>query len=452
MSRLLNCLFRGRFARRALSIHKSLVRVRGGIAGFEALEPRVLLSGDLAGNTLPAALDLGSLVSFAQARDEVDGTDTDDFYKFSISDPANVRINLGGMVGNANLQLIQDVNSNGTIDPGDMLGTSSHTGSSNEFVNRRLGAGVYFARVFLGGGGESEARYSLSIINGPNPGDDYEVDGSSLFPSRIVSNLAQVRSLHTITDVDWACFTLTRESDVTVGTWHPRTPSSMLLNGDLEIELFNRDNLLTPIASGSDEAASSSSTTSIRSRLAAGTYLVRISEPGSDARVPHYTLDFRASGVLPVVNDLDGSPSTGLDLGRILGRQTLRGQLGGIAGDQEDYFKFSVTSPIALRLNTLAGSGNVGVDLLDGDGDAITPTTSSGVVSGPVRDSSIYMLGSGDYFIRLSLPEDSQIVTSSAILRGGAGPARVQPLPMPHYAVELTAALESLLGTAASPF
>src|SRR4051794_35894839 len=71
----------------------------------EPLESRIVLDG-----SLPTASYLGVLSSTRTVSDAVGPGNRNDFYRFDLVAPAAVLIDLGGLVDDANLQLIRDAN------------------------------------------------------------------------------------------------------------------------------------------------------------------------------------------------------------------------------------------------------------------------------------------------------------------------------------------------------
>ncbi|MBD2500230.1 pre-peptidase C-terminal domain-containing protein [Anabaena azotica] len=99
---------------------------------------------DQAPNTYLNGFDLGSLTSSRSISDFVGNIDTNDFYKFTLSDDAKFNLTLTGLTDNADLQLL---NSNGAS-----IQTSANAGTSNESISvTSLTAGTYYIRVYTTG-------------------------------------------------------------------------------------------------------------------------------------------------------------------------------------------------------------------------------------------------------------------------------------------------------------
>ncbi len=98
-------------------------------------------------NTLSTARNLDALTGLKKSTGLVGSSDTVDYFRFNVSGVRDVTLALTGLEGNASLRLIQDKNSNGQVDAGDVLATSNRSGSSNESINKVLGSGNYFAEI-----------------------------------------------------------------------------------------------------------------------------------------------------------------------------------------------------------------------------------------------------------------------------------------------------------------
>jgi Ca2+-binding RTX toxin-like protein len=133
---------------------------------------------DYAGNSLATARVLAPIVGATPAlqtfRDYIEQpglppSDTNDFYRFTLSSSYAVLLNTTGVAGeDLSLSLIRDVNGNNIIDAGDVLATSNILNSPTESINRLLGAGTYFARVQGINGGTNytlNAKFTSSSLD-----------------------------------------------------------------------------------------------------------------------------------------------------------------------------------------------------------------------------------------------------------------------------------------------
>lgn len=98
-------------------------------------------------NLLPTETNVGTLSSYATYSDSIGSNDTADVYRFSLSSIREVTFALTGLSQDADLRLIQDANSNGVVDAGDVLVSSTRGSSLNETFSKVLLTGNYFAQV-----------------------------------------------------------------------------------------------------------------------------------------------------------------------------------------------------------------------------------------------------------------------------------------------------------------
>ncbi|MBD3885128.1 pre-peptidase C-terminal domain-containing protein [Phormidium tenue FACHB-886] len=107
-----------------------------------------------AGNTRSAALDAGNLSRTQRRyRGQVGSSDSDDYYKVSLSEGGTLKANASGISGDIDLQIF---NSNGA-----QIAKSTNTGSGNESISQSISAGTYFVRVSPFD--NSQSNYTLDI-------------------------------------------------------------------------------------------------------------------------------------------------------------------------------------------------------------------------------------------------------------------------------------------------
>jgi hypothetical protein len=137
------------------------------------------------GDTLGTARSWGSLSGTFQANQSVGDTDLADIYKFSIG-AGNLNASLTGMTADADLRLIRDMNSNGSIDYGEILSSSTRGGTQDETINfAGLEAGDYYLQVSRYTGNTS---YQLKASNtAPNNLLGVETDAGLLNGTKIYS-------------------------------------------------------------------------------------------------------------------------------------------------------------------------------------------------------------------------------------------------------------------------
>jgi len=117
-------------------------------------------------NLLPVEVDFGTLSGTQTYYGDVSSTDTSDVYRFSLDSTSNLNLSLTDLSSDADVRLIQDVNSNGIVDDGDEIVRSSLSDSQDESINRSLAAGTYFTQVYQYSG---DTSYTLNLSVGNNP-------------------------------------------------------------------------------------------------------------------------------------------------------------------------------------------------------------------------------------------------------------------------------------------
>ncbi|MBI3708591.1 MAG: PPC domain-containing protein, partial [Proteobacteria bacterium] len=87
--------------------------------------------------------------------DRIGGADANDFYRFTLSNPGQLRLGLTGLTADADVELLD-----GT---GTSIAVSDNAGSDPESIERVLTAGTYFVRVFPFFG-ETPYQLSLAVV------------------------------------------------------------------------------------------------------------------------------------------------------------------------------------------------------------------------------------------------------------------------------------------------
>ncbi|NJK53206.1 MAG: peptidase C2 calpain [Leptolyngbyaceae cyanobacterium SU_3_3] len=112
----------------------------------------------------PSTLNLGVLSGTSTFSDFVGRGNPLDIYQFSVTSSDNSRIalsiTLSDLSHDADIQLIQDSNSNEIVDESDLIASSNQIGSAAEMIQQSAIAGTYFVRV------SGNTSYHLSISTG----------------------------------------------------------------------------------------------------------------------------------------------------------------------------------------------------------------------------------------------------------------------------------------------
>lgn len=129
-------------------------------------------SQDGAGNTLDTARNIGTLDNSQSFTDFVGTGDTNDYYRFSLDQNSNFRLELTDLSADADVQLL---NSSGQV-----IDRSFGSGTSSELINRVLAAGTYYARVYPFDTANTNYQLTLSATENTTPPSFSNVYGYGL--------------------------------------------------------------------------------------------------------------------------------------------------------------------------------------------------------------------------------------------------------------------------------
>ncbi len=118
-------------------------------------------------NLLSPEIDLGTLGNAAvNLKGSVGDTDTVNVYRFNLNTAGSLSLSLLDLRADADFRLIQDVNDNGVVDPGEEIERSENRGSRNETIGiPSLAAGTYFVQVYQYSG---DTNYTLRLSATPD--------------------------------------------------------------------------------------------------------------------------------------------------------------------------------------------------------------------------------------------------------------------------------------------
>jgi murein DD-endopeptidase MepM/ murein hydrolase activator NlpD len=118
----------------------------------------IFIPRDDAGNSLLTARNISVGSTQANIKEWVGSFDTQDYYKFTLTNKSKLDLRLNGLTADANLRLL-DVN-------GNLLQVSEQLGTASESIVRDLNAGTYYIQVSPTSG--NNAIYNLSISATPS--------------------------------------------------------------------------------------------------------------------------------------------------------------------------------------------------------------------------------------------------------------------------------------------
>jgi uncharacterized repeat protein (TIGR01451 family) len=151
---------------------------------------------DKAGSTLGTAFNLNTLTASTQS-DFVGNVDPTDYYRFTLTNPSGITLNLSGLSADADLELSQDKNGDGIISSDEVIQLSEETDNQDENITlAALPAGDYFVLVSQYDG---DTNYSLALTPTTATGVDLQVSVTPVADSLTLGD--QVSYTVTVTNV-----------------------------------------------------------------------------------------------------------------------------------------------------------------------------------------------------------------------------------------------------------
>ena len=137
--------------------------------------------------TLTAAIAKNSATFSSSA--QVSANRLSNFYQFTIAQSGMFNANLTGLTGDADVRLVQDINQNGEVDPGEVLAWQWERGTISESIRRFLTTGTYYAQVMSYGG--QTAAYALATSFTPAVSDVQKFEFKLDFDTQGLSGLSE---------------------------------------------------------------------------------------------------------------------------------------------------------------------------------------------------------------------------------------------------------------------
>lgn len=313
-------------------------------------------------NTTSTAVNIGTLVGNRNLTGTIGGTDTNDFYRFSVTSAGTFKLNMTGLAANANVQLL---NSSGVV-----VATSAQAGTTAESISRQLSAGSYFIRVYASSG---STNYRLGL--------NFDAAGNTLTTARPVGTLSSTRSFNdfvgSIDTNDYYRFSL--------GTTSTFRLNMTGLSANADVQLLNSSGGII-----TSSAATGTTAESISRQLSAGNYYVRVFPRSGNT---NYSLSLGATPVDGAGNTL----ATAFNVGTFNGTQSVSRTFNDFVGssDTNDYYRVTFTNPVLGGFLLSGLSADANVDLLDSAGNLLmrfaTPGTANESASGQVLAGTFYI-------------------------------------------------------------
>jgi hypothetical protein len=307
--------------------------------------------------------------------DFVGDGDRNDYYRFSLSSGNALNLSLTQLTSDIDLELIRDINGNGTVDSGDVVARSVRAGSNDESITlANLAVGTYFVRVYQFSG---NSNYTLRLST--SDPSDLLVDefvlatpGSDVIGSVSNSNTS-----------DTYRFSLT-----TPGVF---TASISDLSADADIRLISDRNNNGIIDAGEVIAQSIRGSTlvdSLTQSLEAGTYFFQV-----------YQFSGETQYRLQVVIDPPDLAGNTLQEARTITVGTTPVEFNDFVGvnDANDYYRFNLVTASNFNLVLTGLDADADVELLSSDGRLIQRSKRPAI-----NDETINtFLSAGTYYVRV---------------------------------------------------
>lgn len=317
---------------------------------------------DYAGNSLTTARAITVNANTQILKDWVGATDTDDFYRFTLTNRSSFSLGIDGLTADADVRLF-DSSSN-------IIQQSSNSGTIPEEINSLLEAGTYYLRVYSND--LASTNYSLRVLG------KVDLAGNSFDTARAITvnsttKLYSESVSGTIDPEDYYRFTLNSTSNFNL--------TIDGLSGYSNVELFNSygNGVVTSWSGGNGLPQS------LNSLLTAGTYYIRVNGDG--------LYDLRVAATPDLAgNYFDTARAIALSSTTRLYSESIGGQ-----SDSDDYYRFTLSNRSIFNLNLDGWRGNGNVELLNSNGNWIDGIN---VYAGFTTINNV--LAAGTYYIRVN--------------------------------------------------
>lgn len=352
------------------------------------------------GNLFSAAQELNVTNTPQVYTDNLTDLKPNIFYRINLTSSSNVSLNLDGLTNDVNIQLFDR--------EGKVINSSTRKGTFADFISRVLDKGTYFFRIFapeIAGSTDLQDRRLLER-------EQYSQSNSAESANSFSGNRPINFKLNfSSTPVDSAGNTTATARAVTLSTsntnisdWVGNVDANdyyrFSLNADSNFSFRmsgltgNADAQLLSSSGSVIQLANSSGTTEeiINRHLTKGDYFIRVF-PNSDVST-NYKLTMTASP------DAGNTLTTARVIGNVgtsnIGFKDWLGTVGNIT-DNNDFYRFSLTSESYLNLKINGLKADANLQLLDSNGAIITSSSETGT-----RDENIRrQLAAGNYFVRV---------------------------------------------------
>lgn len=296
----------------ASGIYYIRVFKQGGNTGFNlaVTVPPLPVPADNAGNTLTNAADLGTLTGTVNRTDFVGEVDTDDFYRFQLSQVSDLDLTVNGLAqGDVSVSLGRDDNLDGTLDPGEILAQSDVESNDPEVLNLDLLPAGNYVLVVSQVSGNTDYQLQLITANSTLPMDQAGDTIATAFDAGSLTAAVSVNDfVGGVDPLDLYRFTLTSVLGVTLNL------SGLSSDADLQIGRdANNDGTLDDeeVFASSQQMGTTSEMITLAG-LSPGTYVIRVVPFEGDTPYNLSITPMAAQGTELAVTRPDPTPATNL--------------------------------------------------------------------------------------------------------------------------------------------
>jgi hypothetical protein len=374
------------------------------------------INADYAGDTTATARDLGNVTNTSRELHDMVGTfaltsyeDATDLYKFTLSKtaPVDLMTTVQQAGWDANLSLAQDTNGDGTIEPNEIIQTSTASGTDSlRKISTTLNAGTYYIVVGTDGAGSSPyTSYTLDV--------DSDLDANVGDP-KAYNNMSKATDLGNLVGENWTTggfgisagdfsdfykFKMTADGQFSASAQTNPYWSQMTVNPTLVVikdannnGRFDTGEQVTPFSTGS-----------LTANLKAGNYILEASGTGEQAAYDLRTVSNYAGSTLGTARKL--APITG----KHPKTQTFKDYIEqdfGTGSNVDDFYSFTLNSKYQGKFSTTGVDGeDLSLSLIkdvNGNGviDAGDVLVTSDLANSP-NESITKSLGAGKYFLQV---------------------------------------------------
>ncbi|WP_318285954.1 pre-peptidase C-terminal domain-containing protein [Limnospira fusiformis] len=312
--------------------------------------------------------------------------DTQDFFKFSITENSELSLTLDGLRANANVQLLG-------ADGETIIDQSTNPGRQAEQISTDLEPGDYYVRVFPVGNARTDYRLGMSA-NPITIEDDDSKPGITLGPVTEANPVSQTGDVGFVTGrrrdtQDWYNFTLPVNSDVNL--------TLDRLRANLDVEILDEGG--ERVARGTNPGRQAEKIE--LEGLEAGTYYVKVTPVGNVRS--NYRLGITAATVF--IPD-HATPEKALNFGKVEpgvdNIPSIRNSVGFTQGrsgrDERDWVRFELTKDGSVDINLTNLRQDINMRLYDGDGKTILQTAEE---RGRANENITDFLDAGVYYVEV---------------------------------------------------